>query len=97
MTAIFALKASCDFSRPVWAGKDFLEEFFHSFILFKGTPTYKFNRKAVVIIVPKAENDAMNALVVEIKLSINHRLFEQGYITEEMYYKAKEIIIKQAA
>ena len=45
----------------------------------------------------KVKNDAMNALVAEIKLSVNHRLYEQGYITEEMYSKAKEIIIKQAA
>ena len=42
----------------------------------------------------KMNNPAMNALLVEIKLSINRRLFEKGYITEEMYIKAKEIIIK---
>ena len=36
-------------------------------------------------------------VVVEIKLSINNRLFEKGYITEEMYHKAKEMIIKQSA
>ncbi|MDO5556162.1 MAG: hypothetical protein Q4G09_06000 [Clostridia bacterium] len=36
----------------------------------------------------------MNAFLIEIKLSINHSLFEKGYITEEMYTKAKEIIIK---
>jgi len=45
----------------------------------------------------KVKSDAMSALVVEIKLSVNHRLYEQGYITEEMYSRAKEIIIKQAA
>ena len=43
------------------------------------------------------KSDAINTLVAEIKLSINHWLFEQGYITEEMYSKAKEIIIKQEA
>ena len=45
----------------------------------------------------KLDKNAMNALIIEIKLSINRRLFEQGHITEEMYIKAKEIIIKQAA
>lgn len=38
---------------------------------------------------------AMKSLLIEIKLSINHNLFEKGYITEEMYTKAKELIIKQ--
>ena len=45
----------------------------------------------------EVKSGAMSTLVVEIKLSINRRLFEQGYITEEMYSKAKEAIIKQAA
>ncbi|MCL2069320.1 MAG: hypothetical protein FWH00_05400 [Oscillospiraceae bacterium] len=45
----------------------------------------------------KATSEAMDMLVIEIKLSINRRLFEQGYITEEMHSKAKEIIIKQTA
>jgi len=44
----------------------------------------------------KASAGAINALRAEIKLSINRRLFEQGHITQEMYIKAKEIIIKQA-
>ena len=39
----------------------------------------------------------MNTFLMEIKLSVNHRLFEKGYITKEMYVKAKEFIIKQAA
>ena len=39
----------------------------------------------------------MSALSAEIKLSVNRRLFEQGRITEEMYIKAREIILKQAA
>ena len=41
--------------------------------------------------------DKMNTFLMEIKLSVNHRLFEKGYITEEMYVRAKEYIIKQAA
>lgn len=40
------------------------------------------------------ENKNMDSLILEIKLSINHSLFEKGYITEEMYIKAKELIIK---
>ena len=34
------------------------------------------------------------AFIIEVKLSINHSLFEKGYITEEMYTKAKEMIVK---
>lgn len=40
---------------------------------------------------------AMNTFLMELKLSVNHKLFEQGHITEEMYTKAKELIIKQVA
>jgi len=41
------------------------------------------------------KNDkAMDTFLIEVKLSINHKLFEKGYITEEMYTKAKELIIK---
>ena len=48
--------------------------------------------------IEKIENiKAMNDLLAEIKLSINRRLFEKGIITEEMYIKAKELIIKQSA
>ena len=36
----------------------------------------------------------MNTFIIEVKLSINHSLFEKGYITEDMYTKAKELIIK---
>ena len=74
-----------------------LKRDFNSSILFKATTTYRCDRRVVVKIGSKAKNSAMDDLVVEIKLSINHRLFEQGYITEEMYSRAKELIIKQAA
>ena len=40
---------------------------------------------------------AMNDLITEIKLSINRRLFKKGCITEEMYIRAKELIIKKSA
>ena len=43
------------------------------------------------------KSKAMNDLIIEIKLSINRRLFEKGNISEEMYIRAKEIIIKQSA
>jgi uncharacterized protein YqgQ len=33
-------------------------------------------------------------LEIEIKLHINKRLYEKGLITEEMYTRAKEIILK---
>ncbi|WP_173585611.1 hypothetical protein [Ruminiclostridium josui] len=39
--------------------------------------------------------EAVKLVIVEVKLHINQRLFEQ-YITEEMYTKAKEIILKDS-
>ena len=38
--------------------------------------------------------ESMKALEVEIKLHINKRLYEVGLITEEMYSRAKEVILK---
>jgi len=43
----------------------------------------------------KINEAALSNAVVEIKLFINRRLFEKKAITEEMYAKAKEIIIKE--
>ena len=40
--------------------------------------------------------DAVNLAIVEIKLYINHRLYSKGALTEEMYTKAKDIILKDA-
>ena len=37
---------------------------------------------------------AVDLLEIEIKLHINRRLYEKGCITEEMYTKAKEMILK---
>jgi len=48
------------------------------------------NTKVAVVIVP------LTALLTEIKLSVNNRLYEQGYITEEMYSRAREIIVRRA-
>ena len=66
-------------------------------LLFNIAATYNFYRKAVVKIGREVKADAMSALVIEIKLFIIRRLFEQGYITEQMHIRAKEIIVKQAA
>jgi len=38
--------------------------------------------------------EAALAAIIEIKLSINRRLREKGAITEEMYNRAKELILK---
>ena len=50
-------------------------------------------RKVVNINTNIGQSEAMKSLLVETKLSVNHKLFEKGYITEEMYVKAKELII----
>ena len=38
--------------------------------------------------------DVVTKAVVEIKLCVNRRLRERGVITEEMYERAKELILK---
>jgi hypothetical protein len=38
--------------------------------------------------------DVLKLVIAEVKIHVNRRLFEQGYITEEMYTKAKEIILR---
>ena len=43
----------------------------------------------------KINKTALSNAVVEIKLFINRRLYEKKAITEEMYTKAKELIIKE--
>lgn len=40
------------------------------------------------------DNEKRREIDMEVKLHINKRLFEKGYITEEMYQKANEIILK---
>jgi hypothetical protein len=42
---------------------------------------------------PKDMSVAMTNLITEIELSINNILYEKEYITEEMYIKAKELIL----
>ena len=41
--------------------------------------------------------DAVKLVVIEIKLHINRNLYSKGFITEEMYVKAKEMILKESA
>ncbi len=41
-------------------------------------------------------NENINLVKMEIKLAINRQLFEKNAITEEMYIKAKDILIKTA-
>lgn len=38
---------------------------------------------------------ASQQLLVEIKLNINQKLYKKGAITEEMYTKAKDIILRR--
>lgn len=42
------------------------------------------------------QEDKAEALRIEIKLSVNTRLWQKGYISEELYQKAKELIQKTA-
>lgn len=41
----------------------------------------------------KLKPEAIKKLEIQIKLDINKKLFEKGHITEEMYIKAKQIIL----
>ena len=39
--------------------------------------------------------DALKVAIIEIKLYINQKLYYNGVLTEEMYNKAKELILKE--
>lgn len=43
----------------------------------------------------KIDENALKYAVVEIKLFVNRRLFEKNAITEEMYMRAKELIVQE--
>lgn len=45
----------------------------------------------MTIIIDDAKRREIN---IEVKLHINQKLFEKGFITEEMYQTAKAIILK---
>lgn len=38
--------------------------------------------------------NALKLTIIEIKLSVNRKLYQKGVLTEEMYTKAKELILK---
>jgi len=38
---------------------------------------------------------AMKLVIIEIKLHVNQKLYDKGFLTEEMYTKAKELILKE--
>ena len=37
---------------------------------------------------------ALTLAIIEVKLAVNRRLYERNAITEEMYLKAKELILR---
>lgn len=41
-----------------------------------------------------ANDNAIDQAIIEIKLAVNRRLFDKGILTEEMYTRAKELILK---
>ena len=41
--------------------------------------------------------EAIKTAIITIKLSINQRLYEKGTLTEEMYTRAKDIILRDEA
>ena len=67
-------------------------------LLKKSAGAYDFQRGEAMDLMdkPEANKDAVEAVVVEIKLHVNNRLYQQGAITEEMYTRAKEAILKEA-
>lgn len=46
--------------------------------------------KLTVVMTQQQESD----INISVKLHINQRLFDNGHITEDLYQRAKEIIIK---
>ncbi len=42
----------------------------------------------------KVDKAAEKEFIIAIKLHINQILFDRGHITEEMYVRAKELILK---
>jgi len=43
---------------------------------------------------PTVNENALKLVIIEIKLYINQKLYQKGALTEEMYTKAKELILK---
>lgn len=40
------------------------------------------------------DKNVLNIAIIEIKLHVNRKLYEKGILTEEMFTKAKELIVK---
>ena len=47
-----------------------------------------------VAVEPATNEDAQKRFLIEVKLHINTKLYEKGFLTEEMYMRAKELIVK---
>jgi len=45
----------------------------------------------------KVNESAAKLVILEVKLDMNQKLYDKGLITEEMYNRAKELIIKGKA
>ena len=45
-------------------------------------------------VILKINKEKMRRFEIELKLLVNQRLYEKAHITEEMYIRAKELIIK---
>jgi|GEM_PF-2123495 len=43
---------------------------------------------------PAVDEAALDLVVIEIKLFVNQKLYNKGAITQEMYARAKEMILK---
>ena len=47
-----------------------------------------------VTVEPEIDENAEKLFLIEVKLHINTKLYEKGFLTEEMYIRAKELIVK---
>ena len=44
---------------------------------------------------PTVNEEALKLAIIEIKLHINQKLYQKGALTEEMYTRAKELILQE--
>jgi len=44
---------------------------------------------------PAVNEDALKSVITELKLSVNQKLYQKGLLTDEMYTRAKELILKK--
>ena len=57
----------------------------------------KYKDDIVVVSICETDENALKRVILEIKLHINKKLYEKGAITEEMYSKAVDLILKKRA